>query len=181
MANANTDTFNVDYKVLKLNIEKACHLKNTNRKTEFYIDFPTLVNLVRDMGLTPVNVAMESRRVHPEDIPYLSEYFEKTRLSWFSDEKQFTNIVFFRTDKLDDEARAIIKKMEKPQEVDPEDDKVEDLAALVAKYPCYFATIASYKNDDPKMENKPCCVIVCRANKVVIKSSDYQYNAHDMS
>ena len=170
----------VDYKVLKSNIIKACSPKTKNGYS-FEVNYDKLKSLVEGLELTPVNVGMECKRVHPEAIPFLSEYFEKSKLSWFNDEKYYTVLTFVKSDAIDERCQMLLDRLQMPQEDDPDNDKVHDMSTLVADYPCYFATVVSYRNDSPNRCGKPSYVIVCRANKIVIKSSDYQYNPADMS
>lgn len=171
---------NVDYKVLKSNIIRSCCPVRED-SIEFKINYEKLEHLVDDINLFPLNVGMHPKKVKPELVPYLSEYFEKTNLSWFTEGKYSTVITFIDTESIDERAEEIIRRLHSKQVDVPEDDKVNDLATLVAFYPCYFATIVSYRNDDPKRSGRPSYEIVCRANKVVIKSSDYQYNPKDFS
>lgn len=174
---------NVNYKTLKSNIIKACRAfdPHCNGAVKFEVDYSTLSDLVEDTGLVPLNVGMSSEKVVPDIILYLSEYFEKKQLSWFTDNKHYTVIAFIDAEAIDKKASKLIKNLNKPQVDDPEDDKVNDIATLIAEYPCYFATIVSYRSNDPKRAGKLSYEIVCRANKVVIKSSDYQYNPKDFS
>ena len=169
---------NVDYKVLKSNIIRACTPVKCDN-INFRVNFDKLSHLVDDIGLVPINVGMVPKKVLPELIPYLSEYFVKTNLSWFNENKYSTVITFVDTSSIDEKAQNLIDKLNQEQVEDPDNDKVKDIAVLVAEYPCYFATIVSYRNDDPKRAGKPSYEIKCRANKVVIESSDYQYNPKD--
>lgn len=171
----------VDYKVLKSNIIKACNAKPSPSKYDFTVDYEKLKGLVAGLELVPVMLNMDSKRVHPNDIPFISEYFEKSRLAWFNDEKFFTVLTFVKSDAIDEHAAELLNKIATLDVDAPEEDKVQDMSDLVANYPCYFATIVSYRNDSPNRCGKPSYLIVCRANKVVIKSSDYQYNPADMS
>ena len=122
---------------------------------------------------------MVAKKLVPEQIPFLQEYFNKTHLEWLSDSKYVTTIAFIDSEYLDEKAIELMNKIATPQVDDPEDDKVKDFALLVTTYPCYFSTIVSYHNNSPKMSNKISYEIACRANKVVIKMSDYQYNHKD--
>jgi hypothetical protein len=171
---------NVDYKVLKSCIIRSC-TPVRDGSIEFRVNYDKLLHSVDDINLLPLNVGMCPKKVIPEMIPYLSEYFEKTNLSWFTENKYSTVITFIDTESIDEEAQRLIDKLHMKQVDDPSNDKVNDMATLVANYPCYFATIVSYRNDDPKRSGKPSYEIKCRANKVVIKSSDYQYNPKDFS
>lgn len=171
---------NVDYRMLKNSIIKSCTQKSTG-SMHFRVDFEKLSEKVKDLNLVPVNVGMEGKKVGIEDIPYISEYFEKSRLSWFTESKCSTVICFVDSESIDDKAKELINKVNTKQVDEPDVDKVEAFATLVAEYPCYFATIVSYQSNDPKRVGRISYEIVCRANKVVIKSSDYQYNPKDFS
>lgn len=171
---------NVNYRVLKKDIIKSCFQKSPE-SMHFFIDFKKLCEMVEDINLVPVNVGMDSKKVEIDLIPYLSEYFEKSRLSWFTESKYSTVICFVDSEAIDDKAKELIEKIDIMQINEPDVDKVNVLATLVAEYPCYFATIVSYQSNDPKRVGKPSYEIVCRANKVVIKNSNYQYNPKDFS
>ena len=116
-----------------------------------------------------------------DDITFLGEYFEKSRLSWWNEDRFFTTVTFVNVSNIDERGQELIELIHKKQVDDPDNDKVENMSELFANYPCYNAVVASYRNDDPKRSGKPSYVIAIRANKVVIKSSDYQYNPEDMS
>lgn len=172
---------NVNYKTLKSNIIKSCCQTETDIM-KFEINWDKLTSLVKDHKLVPIApIGEKAKIVKPEMIPYLSEYFEKSHLSWFTDSKYYTIITFIDSDSIDETATVLLDNLKKNQVDDPDDDKVTDIATLIANYPCYFATIISYQNGDPNRIGKASYEIVCRANKVVIKSSDYQYNPKDFS
>lgn len=172
---------NVNYKILKSNIIKACRQVKED-SIEFRIAHNKLVDLVSDNNLYPINIGMHCRAVNPEIIPFISEYFEKNRLSWFTEGKFYTNLVFVDTENLSTEEKAeVINTCSTTTIENPDYDRTHAVADIVAKYPCYFATVVSYKNNDPNNIGKPFYEIVCRANKVVIKSSAYKYNPADMS
>ena len=171
---------NVNYNDLKYAIRKSCRgIKEFSM--DFAINFDKLENLVKGQHLLPIRVGCNPKRVEPDNIPFLNEYFEKSKLSWFNDNKFFTVLVFLDTSSIDETAVNIIRRINKPDSEDPDNDKVKDIAMLTAYYPCYYATVVSYKNEDPHKRNLPSYEIVCRANKIVIKSSDYQYNHKDFS
>lgn len=171
---------NVNYKTLKSNIIKAC--KQSSKGTmKFIVDLDKLTTQVESMELIPLNLGMESKLVKPENIPYLSEYFEKSNLSWFSDSKYFTALCFIDKESVDETAQELIDQLNISTIEDPDLDHVSIASKLIADYPCYFATVVSYQNNDPKLYGKASYEIICRANKVVIKSSDYQYNPKDFS
>ena len=168
---------NVNYKDLKSNIIKALS-QISEGSMQFFVNLNKLSDLTEDMHLLPLNVGLESKQIMPGLIPYLSEYFEKTQLSWIDAEKFSTVIVFIDTTSLNKTALDLIDQLRSD---DLDIDRTKIVATLVADYPCYFATIVSYQNNNPKYFGTPSYEIVCRANKVVIKSSDYQYNPKDFS
>ena len=177
-----SEEFNVDYKVLKNRIIRSC--KVTGKEiVDFSIDFDRLEEECRDLHLTPIFFGLNAKRVTPELVPYLNEYFKDTNLSWFNSSKFSTVISFINSNHIDGKALELLNKLKTPQVDDPSDDKVNDVAELLANYPCYSATVVSYKSNNPKFIklNKPSYVIQIRANKVVITNSDYQYNWRDMT
>lgn len=171
----------VNYKILKSCIIKSCKQLKQGLM-DFTVDFKKLSNLTADLKLTPIEpIGFDAKIVQPEIIPFLSEYFEKSHLSWFNDSKFFSVITFIDSDSIDEKAQTLLDSLKMNQTDNPDNDKVKSIATLVAEYPCYFATIISYQNGDPDRIGRPSYDIVCRANKVVIKSSDYQYNPKDFS
>ena len=171
----------VDYKILKTNIIKSCKQVKQGYM-DFSINFDKLKSFCDDLNLVPIcPIGEKAKIVTPEMIPYLSEYFEKTHLSWFTDKKYYTVITLIDSTSINDDAQKLIDILQIDQVNNPDIDKVQAMATLVANYPCYFATIISYQNGDPDRIGRPSYNVVCRANKVVIKSSDYQYNHRDMS
>lgn len=172
---------NVNYRVLKSNIVKSC--KQTNPNTmNFKVNFDKLTSLVSDIGLTPITpVGAEAKRAIPENIPFISEYLVKNRLAWLTDAKHFTIITFIDSESIDEKAQGLLDLIAQDQIEDPENDKVNNIATLVAEYPCYFALIVSYENNDPSRIGRPSYEIICRANKVVIRDPNYQYNPKDFA
>lgn len=168
----------LDYAVLKSNIIKAC--KNEKGTIKFIVNHDKLSGLVDDIGLRMVNVGTKSNRVKSTDIALLSEYFKGKKLSWFTEHREFTTLVFVLEDAIDEECEALIKKMNESIIDDPELDKVEILAKIIADYPCYFATVVSYKSNDPDRAGRAFYEIKPRANTVMIKREDYKYNQSDM-
>jgi hypothetical protein len=177
-----SEEFNVDYKVLKNRIIRSC--KVTGKEiVDFSIDFERLEQECHDLNITPIFFGLNAHRVKPELIPYLNEYFKDSNLSWFSSSKFSTCISFICNDFIDEKAMELLNKLKTPQVDDPNDDKVNDVAELLANYPCYNATVVAYKSNNPKFVkfNKPSYLIQIRANKVIITNSNYQYNWRDMS
>ena len=193
------EEFNVDYKLLKSRIIRSCVSKE-KEIVDFSIDYCKLVELCEELNITPIYFGMEAKRVKPELIPYINEYFKDENLSWFNSSKFSTVISFIHTNYIDDRARELLERLKVPQvdkpenekddkdededeKDNPDDDKVADVAELLANYPCYSATVVAYKSNNPKYIkfNKPSYVIQIRGNKVTISNSDYQYNYKDIS
>lgn len=176
---------NVNYKALKSIIIKSCKsMKKCDcdcPAMKFEVDFEKLSDLANEMGLTPLKVGLISKPAHPQNIPFLSEYFEKEKLSWFSDSKFFSVLTFIDNESIDEKAQNLIDLLASDPIDTPENDKVKNIATLVAEYPCYFATVVAYQNNDPNRAGRPSYEIICRANKVVIRNADYQYNYKDFS
>lgn len=182
-----TEELSVDYKALKNRIIKSCDAIG-NGTVDFVVNFAKLTEFTSELGLTPICSGINpnyisARRIAPEDIPYLNEYFKGENLSWFTDSKFSTAISFIKTNSIDEKAEGLLNKLKTPQTADPNIDKVNCVAQLLANYPCYTATVVAYKSNNPKFLNsqKPTYLIQIRANKVVIESSDYQYNYKDFS
>lgn len=172
------NVYDVNYKEIKTAISNAAHATSRIR---FAIDYDTLNESVKESGLTLVPISLSSRRVEEVDIIGLSEYFWGSRLSWFDDTKEFTELLFVSTDAIDDTVTGLMNELAKDPSDNPDFDRVEAVAKITAEYPCYFATVVSYKSNDPARQDKLCLTMVCRANKVIIKSSNYQYKAEDMA
>ena len=172
---------NVDYKVLKSYIVRSCK-QSKPHTLRFEVDMERLETLAANANLALIWSGHKSRRLITEMIPFIGEYYEKERLEWFSEEKEFTIITFVDKESLDDRGRALLEKLKTKQSEDPDDDKIHDMAILLADYMCYNALVISYHYDTDRIkEYIPSYSIMCRANKVVIKNSDYQYNPHDFS
>lgn len=177
-----TNDLSVDYKALKNRIIKSCKATG-NGTVDFIVEFDKLMELVVELGVTPICSGLNAHRVAPEHIPYLNEYFKDENLSWFTSSKFFTGLSFIKTEYIDERAQELLNKMNTSQINDPCIDKVHCLAELLAYYPCYSATVVAYKSNNPKFlnSNKPTYLIQIRANKVIITNSDYQYNYKDFS
>lgn len=169
---------NVDYKLVKNNIIKSC-VATKDDPTKFYIDFVKLKELVEDLNIVPVNIGMEPHRLSEDDIPYMVEYFNKSHVEWLSKYKHMTTICFVDMEYKDDKLEAFMEALLTDKVDDPSIDKTEVMAQIAANYPCYFATIVSYQNTAPNCNKRPYYEIACRANKVVIKMSDYKYYHKD--
>ena len=145
MSNNNVIT---DYKVNYVELSN-CIRKSTiqGKNIDFTFDFDKLGELITDMSLLVVNNDIKSKRIGPEDIVYLGEFFKKTKLSWLDHNKFVSSLVFVRTDvpgALDEEFYELMEDMKANQLDNPDIDKAETLAKILSKYPCYVASVVSY-------------------------------------
>ena len=175
---------NINYKTLKSYIIRACS-RTSFDGVDFKVNIDKLKSSVANLSLIPVNINLISKNVDPEDIPFLSEYFEKKKLSWFERGNNITTLVFVDKSELTDEKKerldVLLANMDIKQVDSPSTDKTSAMSEIVADYPCYFATIASYISNDPGRSGLISYIIVCRANKIVVKSSAYDYNPKDLT
>lgn len=172
----------IDYKVIKSNIIKACRSKDKSSigKNNFSIDYEKLNNLVSDYGLTVINTNLKhSDMIRPSDIVSISEYFKDKQLAWFDSKKQFMYVIFVKTDAIDENLTELLNFANEDLEFENV-DRVAAVAQIVSNYPCYFATVVSYESNDPIRFDKPSYMIGCRANTVAVKQDVYKYNEKDM-
>ena len=168
----------VDYKVLESNIIKSC--RSHNGSTKFLVSYDKLSTLCDDIGMTVVEANLQSIPLTTNLIPYVQEYFKAKRLSWMSDTKQITTLIFVPTDAIDETCQSLLTDLQGSRVDDPDLDRVKSMATLLADYPCYFATVVSYISNDIKRNGKTTYVIKCRANTVAIKQDNYEYHHEDI-
>ena len=169
---------NLDYKVLKSNILKCC--RSERESTKFIVNYDKLSHMTKSIGLTMVNVGTKSKEVDPSDVIYLSEYFKGQRLSWISEYKQFTTLVFIQSEYINDKAEKLLDIINSSIIDNPDIDKIKAMSTLIAEFPVYFATVISYMSNDPQRYGKASYEIKCRANLISIQKEDYKYNSGDM-
>lgn len=169
---------NLDYKVLKSNILKCC--RSERESTKFIVNYDKLSHMTKSIGLTMVNVGTKSKEVDPSDVIYLSEYFKGQRLSWISEYKQFTTLVFIQSEYINDKAEKLLDIINSSIIDNPDIDKIKAMSTLIAEFPVYFATVISYMSNDPQRYGKASYEIKCRANLISIQQEDYKYNSGDM-
>ena len=148
--------------------------------TDFVIDYSKLNAEVAEYGITAIPCSLMSKRIEVSDVPYISDYFKGERLTWVDKFKQYGTVVFINNDCLTDEIREMIAQLYVSVVDNPEIDKQNIVAKILALYPCYTALIVSYKSSDIKKANYLCTEIVCRANTVTIKQDNYKYHHEDM-
>lgn len=169
--------YKVDYTKLA-NCIRTCAVQG--KSTDFTIDLKRLNDLVQPFALMVVPNNIKSKRIGPEDIPYLGEFFKKTKLKWLDRFKFFSSVVFVRTDiegALDHEFYELIHDMTVDQLENPDIDKTETMAKILAKYPCYVASVVSYKNADIKMAGTISFEIICKANIITIEYDNAYYHS----
>ena len=176
-------TYSIDYNVFKRAITKsASKVTDGTRELAFNVDLAKVDTLIPDTNCVTVKVNASSNPVLARHIPFLSEYFIDTRLSWFDEAKEYTTVIFVENDTNDAELQNLLSLIEQQNQKDTDEyDIVKLVAEVVAKYPCYFAVTVSYISNDPQSANRLSYSVVCRANKVTIKSERYKYNPADMA
>ena len=177
MSNNNVITdYKVNYVELSNCIRKAAI---QGKGIDFTFDFDKLAESITDMSLLVVPNDIKSKRIGPEDIVYLGEFFKKTKLSWLDRNKFYSSLVFVRTDvegALDEEFYELMDDMRANQLDNPDIDKAETLAKILSKYPCYVASVVSYKNLDIKKCGTISFEIICKANLVTILIDNEKYH-----
>lgn len=163
----------VDYATLKKAIRKSAVPTDG---LNFFIDIEKLNSLVADSNLAVVPNMVKSKRVTREDVIYLGEFFRGKDLEWINQYKAISSVIFIRKDYIDQRAVALMEEMTKPQIEDPDIDKVNIATILLANYPCYTASVVSYKSNDLKRRAELCYEIMCKANKVTIDIDNKEYH-----
>lgn len=169
-----------DYKVNYVDLSTAIRESTIQgRGIDFTFDFEKLGDKVAPFDLIVVPNDIRSKRIGPEDIVFLGEFFKNNKLAWLDRFKFFSSLIFIRTDiegALDDEFYELMDIIRANQLENPDYDKSEALARLLAKYPCYVAAVVSYKNQDIKQCGTISFEIVCKANLVTINYDNLKYH-----
>ena len=171
-----------DYKVNYVQLSQCIRNAAIQGKgIDFTFDFNKLAESVESMCLLVVPNDIKSKRIGPEDIVFLGEFFKKySRLTWLDHFKFYSSLVFVRTDvpgALDEEFYELMDMMKADQMENPDIDKAEVLAKILSKYPCYMSAVVSYKNADIKSSGFISFEIVSKANLVTINIDNAKYNA----
>jgi hypothetical protein len=165
----------IDYNAIKRCIIKACK-QESEIALDFKVNADKLNASVQELGLTFVDNFTTSRPVVSADIPLISEYFKKQKLSWFNRSRQFVTLTFVLNKSIDPECVKIIKALhDKDRQKDPDFDRVELLSKLLANYPCYNAVTVAYRSDDPNRLGKNSYTTIIRANVNAINLEEYEY------
>lgn len=169
-----------DYKVNYVELANCIRRSTIQGKgIDFTFDFDKLAIAVEKSSLLVVPNDIKSKRIGPEDIVCLGEFFKKTKLEWLDHFKFYSTLVFVRTDvpgALDEEFYELMDEMRADQLLNPDIDKAEVLAKILAKYPCYVAMVVSYKNQDIKKFGTISFEVVCKANLVTINIDNAKYH-----
>ena len=171
----------LDYKIIK-----GCIIRSSTRTSKatnaFEVDLKSLNEELSQYNVQALPVGTTAHRVGTEDIYAISEYFVADKLSWFSKNKFITTLIFTDAgEEMDDGLKELVEKLYASEVDDPELDKTNIVANILAKYPCYMAMVVSYQSNDPTKINRNSYFINCRANKVIIRDPNYQYNPKDMA
>lgn len=173
----------IEYKDIRKAIIKACN-KVGKVGADFVVDYAKLKASITPIGLVPLCINLEGNRIKVEDIPILSEYFIKSKLSWITNSKFTSTLIFVTKEAVDNdttgELRALLNRLEVDETEDPTLDKVAVASKIVGFYPCYFGCIVSYRSNDPDRVDRNSYEIMCRANKIVLSDPNYKYNPKDM-
>ena len=172
---------NVDYKIIK-----RCIVDNATKTSKvtnsFEIKLEELNVSLQSYAIQALPVGLTGKRVEPSDIYSISEYFVADKLAWFDKGKFVTTLIFTDAGQyMDVELERLIEKLYTKETEDPDLDKSHIVATILAKFPCYMAMVVSYQSNDPTKMNKNSYFINCRANKVIIRDPNYQYNPKDMA
>ena len=170
--------YDVDFNAVKSAIRKNYSLKSFG--VGFTINYQSLDMEVSNYGLRCIYTDPVSKPIKANDVVGIAEFYKGTKLMWLTDKKEFNNIIFIKTDSIDETAEALLSKLQEPQVDDPAFDRIEAISVLLAQYPCYTAACVSYRSNDPKRPGVIGMEIVMRASTVTIKNDNYRYRASDM-
>ncbi len=170
----------IDYNAIKKCIIKSCK-QESNVTLDFKINADKLNTSVNEFGLTFLDNFTISKAVTSEDIPLISEYFKKQKLSWFNRSREYVSLSFILSDSIDEECTKLIADLkDKNRHKDPDFDKVAIMSYILANYPCYNAVTVAYRSDDPNRLGKNSYTTIIRANINAISREDYEYNNEDI-
>ena len=170
----------VEYKKLKTAIIKSAFKSGGKTDSAFGIDFNKLTELVAPMNLVPVIDGTKesgniSKRISTLDTAPLNEYFMEQKLEWFDKSKWISYLIFVDSTVQDETMSALLSDIASKPTDNPDVDHIKALATLVADYPCYFACVISYRSNNPSFIDSNSYIVVCRANKVIIRNPEVAY------
>jgi len=165
----------INYTELKKAIIRVCKQDGRN-VLNFSINGEKMNTAAKDFGLIFLQNAFKSEQVTSANIPLIGEYYKKEKLAWFNRSRQFMVLSFVMEDKLDDKGRKLVAMLyDKNRSKDPAFDRSDIVAELLAYYPCYSATVVSYKSEDPDRIGRNSYNIVVRANINAILMEEEEY------
>ena len=167
----------MNYKVLKRLIARSAE-RTGKRNVDFKINIDQLNDELAELELVCIPFGLNARRIAPTDVPLISEYYREDKMSWISEEKFMTSLIFVDSNKVDENLIKSIEELKKKPEDDPDIDTVQIIGEILGSYPCYLSLIVSYQNNSPNSAGRNSYFIACRANKVIIKDPDYVYVPH---
>ena len=170
--------YDIDFNTIKSAIRKSYSVNAFG--IGFTIDYSMLDNEISNYGLKCIYTDPVSKPIKEVDITGIAEFYKGSKLMWLNDKKEFANIIFIKSDSIDEFAEELMENLRKPQIDIPSFDRIEAIATLLAKYPCYTAICVSYKSNDPMRCGSTGMEISMRASTVTIKNDNYRYRAQDM-
>lgn len=177
----------MDYNELRTAVVKC--VEGREDSDFFKLNMFKLAKTVKPMGLIPIiySSSNKSRKVTPDDIPLLAEYFKEEKLNWFDEKKTFLHVIFVRAEDMDEDLQDYLADcyqvrryedgISKPCSKDKSFAKdcrrcesrridiISTLASIVSSYPCYTAIVAKWVKKDSISFN-----IRFRANSILINS-----------
>ena len=170
----------IDYNAIKRCIVKCCK-QESPVTLDFRVNPDKLNTMVEEYDLTFLDNFIESKPVMFSDVPLISEYFKKQKLSWFNRSREYVVLSFILTESIDREAEELIRQLrDKNRQKDPGFDRVAVMAKLLANYPCYNAVTVAYRSDDPNRLDKNSYTTIIRANVNAISREEYEYYNDDI-
>lgn len=168
----------VNYRSLKSSIIKSS--VGSKKSNSFVVNYDKLNKLVSELDLVMVNVGTSSSKIEPKDSIAIAEYLKNDKLKWINNSKEYSILLFIAKDAVDEKCNEMLEKLSLPSIENPDIDKANIVATLIADYPCYQALVVSYVSNGPSRFNSLSYEIKIRANTVVIKSEGYGYKHEDM-
>ena len=171
----------VNYKDLKHAVGRSC-VKVGSYLSDFKVDVEKIREMSEELHLVFIPIGINAHRVTADDIPDISEFFYGENLAWFTDSKFITTLAFLDSSDLNEETQELIDKLytEPDKNMGDPIDYVATAAELIANYHCYLAKVVSYTSNDPGRIGKNCYYINCKANKVILRDPEYNYNPQDI-
>ena len=110
----------MNYNVLR-KVVSSC-VEGRQNDPHFRINMFKLRKLTADLGLVPLvyKESYNSKRVMPDDIPLLMEYFKEDKIEWLDSKRTFLTLIFIRqedlVDNLQELTEDLLEGMYKPKD-----------------------------------------------------------------